>query len=347
MGHRVGVICDAGPASPATEAALQNLKSVCGLGVLRVSMSRQIGLRDVTAYQSVRRFARDTEAQILHGHGAKGGAYARLAAHMLKRRGQNIRALYTPHGGSLHYNPESLKGRIFMGLEKRLAPKTDGLVFESEYSAGLYEANIGVPPCEARIIPNGLKSHEFYEVVLDEMADDFVFVGELRHLKGVDVLLRALGRMRDTRPVTAYIAGGGPNAAEFHKLARKLGLSGAVTFAGPVPAGAAFTRGRCLVVPSRAESFPYIVLEAAAAQLPMIATNVGGIPEITAGTQVKLIPAGEVQALVQQMFEFLEEPQKYVERARDLQEIVARRFTVGGMARAVTDLYEMLLRQPR
>ena len=71
------------------------------------------------------------------------------------------------------------------------------------------------------------------------------------------------------------------------------------------------------------------------------------LPIFTAGTQVKLIPAGDVQALVQQMSEFLEDPQKYVDRARDLQESVARRFTVEGMARAVTDLYERLLQPPR
>ncbi|MFQ5626001.1 MAG: glycosyltransferase family 4 protein [Methyloligellaceae bacterium] len=340
MGHSVGVICDARSTSPESEAALRNLESICALGVVRAAMSRQLGLRDLTACKTVRRFARNMDAQVLHGHGAKGGAYARLAAHMLKRREQNIRSFYTPQGGSRHYSPSSLKGRIFMALEKRLAAKTDGLIFESKYSAGLYEANVGAPSCEARIIPNGLKPREFYEVVLDERADDFVFVGELRHLKGVDVMLQALGEMRKTRPVTAYIAGGGPDDADLRKLARKLNLSGAVTFAGPVPAGAAFTRGRCLVVPSRAESFPYIILEAAAAQLPIIATNVGGISEIIEGTQVVLVPADDAPALIQQMSDFLENPQTYVEKALALQKSVATRFTVKAMAQAVTDFYE-------
>ena len=51
---------------------------------------------------------------------------------------------------------------------------------------------IGEPPCPVRIVPNGLYRHEFYEPMLADDAVDFVFVGELRDLKGVDVLLEAL-----------------------------------------------------------------------------------------------------------------------------------------------------------
>ncbi len=340
MGHHVGIICDARTADKATEAALRNLQeNICSLGVFRVAMSRQLGLHDLTACWAVRRIAREAQGRILHGHGAKGGAYARLAAHKLKLKGLDIRAFYTPHGGSLHYSPGSLQGRIFMGLERRLGRKTDGLIFESAYSAELYQAKVGPFACEARVIPNGLKPQEFYEVTLDENAAEFVFVGELRHLKGVDILLCALAELRKKHPVTAYIAGGGPDAAKFKALARKLKLVGAVTFAGPTPAGAAFTRGRCLIVPSRAESFPYIVLEAAAARLPFIATQVGGIPEIVEGSEVPLILAGDTAALTREMQHFLDEPQAFVERAIVLQNSVAKRFSVDGMARAITDFY--------
>lgn len=349
MGHHVGIICDARPAGKFTETTLQNLEeNVCSLGVFRVAMSRQLGLHDLTACWAVRRIASDAQAHILHGHGAKGGAYARLAAHKLKRKGLDIRAFYTPHGGSLHYSPGSLKGRIFMELERRLEHKTDGLIFESAYSAEMYKAKVGLFTCEARVIPNGLKPQDFYEVALDENAAEFVFVGELRHLKGVDILLRALAELRKKTPVTAYIAGGGPDAVKFKALARKLKLVDAVIFAGPTPASAAFTRGRCLIVPSRAESFPYIVLEAAAARLPIIATQVGGIPEIVEDTEVPLIPAGDTQALTQEMQSFLDKPQAFVERAIVLQNTVAKRFNVDGMARAITHFYvSRLLEKPR
>ncbi len=347
MGHRVGVICDRGDYGRSAEAAIRNLgETSCELGVRRVEMSRQIGFRDITAPRAVRRIAQETRTQILHGHGAKGGAYARLAADTLKRKGQEIRAFYTPHGGALHYSPNTLQGRVFMALERKLAAKTDGIIFESAYAARLYEENVGASTCEMRIIPNGLKPQEFYDVILDESATDFVFIGELRQLKGIDILLNALAEIRKVRPVTAFIAGAGPDARKFSALAAKLELTGAVTFAGHVPAGAAFARGHCLVVPSRQESLPYIVLEAAAARLPLIATNVGGIPEIVEGTDVALVPADDVHALAQQMLAFLENPATFVERADALQNAVSKRFTVGGMARNITHFYVSRLLEP-
>ena len=339
MGHRVGVICDARPAGEANEAALRNLENICESGVMRVAMSRQLGIRDFTACAAVARFARKSNAQIVHGHGAKGGAYARLGAHRLLRKGQKICTFYTPHGGSLHYSPKSMQGRIFMAMEKRLGNKTDGLIFESAYSAQLYKTNVGPLPCEMRIIPNGVKPGEFYDCVVNVDAADFVFIGELRHLKGVDILLEALAEVRKSALAKVFIAGGGPDANKFRAMARKLGVSEAVTFAGPTPAPIAFARGRCLVMPSRAESFPYIVLEAAAARVPLIATNAGGIPEIVAGTDIELIPSNDSHALAQAMLAFLQSPDTLVRRAGLLQSSVAQRFTVKGMAQSIADFY--------
>ncbi|MDH3581171.1 MAG: glycosyltransferase, partial [Hyphomicrobiales bacterium] len=196
MGHAVGVICDSRSGGATAAEQLGRLAVQCSLGVKRVPMSRQIGLRDITAYRAVRWFVLDSDAEILHGHGAKGGAYARLVARGLKKQTSRTRAIYTLHGGSLHYDPDQLMGRVFLDLERRLAPHTDSLIFESAYSAGLYEAKVGPLPCEGFIVPNGLWPHEFYDVVLDIDAADFLFVGELRELKGVDLLLKALARMQ-------------------------------------------------------------------------------------------------------------------------------------------------------
>ena len=152
-------------------------------------------------------------------------------------------------------------------------------------------------------------------------------------------MLAALAAQRTVYPATAVIVGTGPDEAEFKRLAQKLGIEDKVSFAGSVPARTAFARGRCVVVPSRAESFPYVVLEAAAAQMPLIATEVGGIPEIVEGTDTPLIRPGDIAALAQQMRAFLAHPKPFLGRAIQLQRHVANRLTVERMTREIVDFY--------
>jgi glycosyltransferase involved in cell wall biosynthesis len=85
------------------------------------------------------------------------------------------------------------------------------------------------------------------------------------------------------------VVGDGPDADPLKAMAAAMGLETAVTFAGARPVREAFPLGRCLVVPSRTESFPYVVLEAAGAGLSLIATAVGGVPEIVMGTDTSLV----------------------------------------------------------
>ena len=117
-----------------------------------------------------------------------------------------------------------------------------------------------------RVVHNGVAKSEFAPVTTETRATDLVFIGELRALKGVDVLLAAIGLAPARgRTVTATIVGDGPDRAAFEAQAAAAGLAGAVRFVGAKPARWGFALGRLLVVPSRAESLPYIVLEAAAA----------------------------------------------------------------------------------
>ncbi len=340
-GHEVGIICDAATGGEAAERELSHLASHCALGIKRFAMSRHLGPRDLTAFVTIQQYLAPLKPDILHGHGAKGGAYARLACNQLRRWQKQMRAFYTPHGGSLHYSALSLKGRLYLALERRLAAYTDGLIFESDYSRAAYEAKIGRPRCPTRVIHNGLKSAEFYNYRLHDTAVEFVFVGELRRLKGVDVLLRATALLApDLRP-RVMIVGGGPDKLRFRREAKRLGLAKQVTFTGPRPARQAFAQGQCLVLPSRAESLPYIVLEAAAARVPMILTNVGGIPEIIGDTGLPLVPPDNVPALRDQMLDFLRVPEPFLERAGRLQARVAELFSLDTMVDEILDFYRL------
>lgn len=343
LGHAVGVICDSTRCDALSEARLDHLRTSLELGLFRTPMSRDIGIADFSAYRSARQFAERCGADILHGHGAKGGAYARLTALSARRSDARVACFYTPHGGSLHYHPSTIKGRFYLMLERRLAGLTDGLIFESAYSAHRFAAHVGRLPCRSRVVHNGILPEELGPRLLDDDAVDFLFVGELRHLKGVDVLLEALQHVHQSTNASALIVGDGPDADELHKQAAALGLGGSVTFSRSVPAMEAFARGRCLVLPSRAESLPYVVLEAAGAGMPLIATDVGGLPEIVAGSDTQLVPAGDAHALAGAMLAVLGDFVAAQHRADRLRAAVSHRFSASTMVSDILDFYEEVL----
>ncbi|MFO1172550.1 MAG: glycosyltransferase family 4 protein [Hyphomicrobiaceae bacterium] len=343
LGHEVGILADSRASDALTTARLEAIRPKLALGLHLIPMSRNPGIGDIAATQAVATIAKRLDLDVLHGHGAKGGLYARLAAARLRRSGRRLVCVYTPHGGVLHFDPKSMKGRVLLGAERAISSLTDAIVFESAFSQSAYRAKIGEPACETRVIPNGLKPDEFATVTPAPDAADLLFIGELRHLKGVDVLFEAIAAIPDPDRPRAVIVGAGPDAEAFKAQARDLGLDAHVTFPGAMPAREAFRLGRCLVVPSRAESFPYIVLEAAAAGLPMIATRVGGIPEIYAEASDRLVPAGDSAALRGQIDAYRSNPSAFAAAALSLRDSVERRFTVDRMSRAVLDLYRQRL----
>jgi glycosyltransferase involved in cell wall biosynthesis len=333
-GHRVGIVADSTTGAASAEAALAGIAPRLALGLRRIPMSRHIGPRDLGAARAVARTAADCHADVVHGHGAKGGAYARLTP-----AGRAIRA-YTPHGGSLHYGPRTPLGMLYLNLERLLLPRTELFLFESEHGRRVFGESVGKLMSLSHVVHNGVEESEFALVEPEPDAADLLFVGELRRLKGVDVLVEAVGLLtRQGRAVSATIVGDGPDAQALRDRAAALGLTDTVTFPGALPARAAFARGRVLVVPSRAESLPYIVLEGAAAQMPLIATAVGGIPEIVGPDATRLLPPGDAAALAAAIRSTLDNLALAQERALQLQIRVHAGFSVDAMTDQVLAAY--------
>jgi glycosyltransferase involved in cell wall biosynthesis len=333
-GHRVGLIADATSGGALADAKLADLSSVLALGLTRIPMSRQIGAADFPAVRHVARRAADAAADILHGHGAKGGAYARLA--------HSARAIrvYTPHGGSLHYRWATPSGLLYLAAERAMMRRTDLFLFESAFGRDVFRAKVAEPHALVRVVHNGVTAGEFDPIVPDPQARDLVFVGELRTLKGVDVLIEAIALLaRDGLRVSATLAGDGPDAGAFKAQLAAEQIGDQVRFIGATPARAAFALGRLLVVPSRAESLPYVVLEAAAAGLPLIASDVGGIPEILGPDAGELVPPGDPAALARAIAQSLRDLGAKRAAALRLQARVRRLFSAEVMTDAVLAAY--------
>ena len=338
-GHRVGLIADSTTGGERAAADLEKLEPLLAHGITRIPMSRQVGPADWKPILHTMRRAAAAKADVLHGHGAKGGAYARLA--LGTRRAIRV---YTPHGGSLWFSKDTLKGKFYLAAEKLFMWRSDLLLYESQFSADASRANIGVPNCLVRVVHNGVSRAEFEPIVPAPDATDIVFVGELRHLKGVDLLIEALATLRrNGRPLTATLVGAGPDRNAFVAQAAAAGLSDAVKFPGAMNARQALPLGRLMVVPSRAESLPYIVLETIAAQVPLITTRVGGIPEIYGPLADTLIAPDSVDALAAAIAEALDHPERLAQRMSALSERVSRLFSIDAMVDGVLDGYRAAL----
>ncbi len=339
-GHEVGLIVDSTAGGEVADRLLADLSPKLSLGLSRVAMRRDPHLTDFSALVHVLSRLKVTRPHVVHGHGSKGGAFARLPG-FLPGGGSAIRA-YTPHGGSLNHNPGTLAHRGYMMVEALLGLKTDMLLFESAYIGSRYKMLVGEPAHLARVVHNGVGPDEFVPISTAPDAADFVYVGELRAAKGIDILMKAL-RLTDkilgTAP-TAVLVGTGPDREALQQLAVELGLGERVRFAGALPVRRAFELGRVLVMPSRAESLPYVALEAAAARIPLVATNVGGIPEIFGPFSSRLVPPDDADRLSLGMAAMMAAaPRARAAEAEALAGYVREGFSIATMVDAVIAAY--------
>jgi glycosyltransferase involved in cell wall biosynthesis len=339
LGLKLGLICDSTNADSRAASVLADLEPACELGIYHVPMDRSLGFSDVKTLTEIAKICSNLHPDIIHGHGAKGGAYARLVANHI-----GAKSIYTPHGGSLHFSARSPIGFVYLSLEQILRGRSDGIIFESQFGADSYVKKIGKISCAYQIIHNGLNEEEFLPLSPNSDAKTFVFLGELRKLKGLEVLLQAVYKLKSHRKVSLLMAGSGPDADFLQRRIKELGLEECITLSSPIyPATDAFAQGKCVVMPSLAESFPYVVLEATAAKIPLLTTNVGGIPEIFGPYADKLLTPGNPDALADAMAQFIEAPEQANKLAEELHAHVKQHFKIEAMVGDVIHFYEQVL----
>ena len=247
-GYQVGIIADSLTGGERAEAALNEIAPRLKLGVYRFPIHRQPHPTDILTWVRFMRLMRRVKPDVLHGHGAKAGAFIRL-----KPRSSGCIRVYTPHGGSLHYPLNTFKGALYSRLERALMNSTDLFLFESDFARDTYQRTIGIPGGLVRCVFNGVTADEFDAIPKAPDATDVVYVGEFRQIKGADLLIDAIARLRaDGNPVTLTLAGDGEELQNLKAQVQKLFLSEAVRFIGHVKARYGFSKGKLLVVPSQA-----------------------------------------------------------------------------------------------
>lgn len=228
-------------------------------------------------------------------------------------------------------------------LRRRVWQRADAVVAVSNAVRDYLVAE-GAPAGKVTVIPNGIELGKFpYAEHARQSPPVLCALGRLDRQKGHDVLLRALAAV--ARPWTLRLGGDGPLRARLQKRATELKIAPRVQFFGTLTDVPSFMKScDILVHPSRWEGQGRVVLEAAASGLPIVATAVGGIPEmIQDGVSGRLVPPNDASALATAITRTLDNPDESRTLTRAARRIVEGRFTLAGMVQSYSSLYASLL----
>jgi glycogen(starch) synthase len=175
-------------------------------------------------------------------------------------------------------------------------------------------------------------------------------VGRLTAEKGFDVAVAAFASIARAAPAARMIvAGDGPERGELERIVARLGLTARVQFLGwvaPERIPDLMNTASVVVVPSREEAFGIVALEAAAMARPVIATRVGGLPEVVEDRRTGLlVDSDDVEALGRSIARLLADPEAAAEMGRAARQRALRDFTLERAADAYLELYRCLSKE--
>jgi glycosyltransferase involved in cell wall biosynthesis len=343
-GHKVGILCDSSTGGAHEDRLFDQIMPHLALGVTRFPIRRSVGLKDMAALAEAYKLIKELQPDILHGHGAKGGVIARLIGSLLRVRRYRVARLYSPHGGSLHFSRAKPSGQAVFMAERVLERMTESISFVCDYERQTYETKIGKPHCQATRVYNGISERDFGRIPVEAEGVDFAYIGMLRDLKGPDVFINAFAEAERLvgRPLSGVIVGDGPDLDRYRRMVEQKGLSRRIGFRPAMPIAEAFALSDIIVVPSRAEAMPYIVLEALAAEKTVVASRVGGIPEILGNESEALVEAGRADLFGAVMARALTDPD-WSRRTMPSPQSFRSRFSATVMARDIEALYRAQL----
>ena len=311
-GHRVVLIATLSPGDPVPPWA-EALREA-GVVVEPLHLSSRAYARE---RRTVRGLLRRHGAQVVHTHGYRPDA---LHVGMVKSLGLPI--VSTAHG----FSATRFKGKVYEWFQKRAWRRFDAVVAVSQ---PLVEAiaRAGVPRERIVLIRNGLSQGASAAVTrgeararlgLPEATAVLGWVGRLSEEKDPQLAIEAFALLAAGSARLCMI-GAGPQAEECRAQVARLGLGDRVTLAGAVPdAGPLLSAFDALVLSSRTEGTPMVILEAAAAGVAVVSTAVGGVPDLLGDDAGWLVPAGDAEALASAMGAALGDGAERIRRAERL-----------------------------
>ena len=292
---------------------------------LRHEAIRASGLEELVCYEpdAFDAIVSDFTPERLHAHFA---LEATEAAQTLART-HRLPFTFTAHGYDIYGRPPA----DFLAR----ATRAEAVVTVSHANARYLETTFGIPRAHIHVIPSGVDTDQFCPAHAGTVASSRWIVCVARHVpvKNLDVLLRACALLRDRgRQFQCAMVGGGVLRSDLEATRDRLGLTDLVQFAGDATERevlAWWRRAGIGVLTSDSEGMPVSLMEAAACGVPVVATSVGGVPELVdEGVTGYLIPRGDAAALADRLALLLDDADLRAAMGAAARRRAERRFTL-------------------
>ncbi len=298
---------------------------------------------DFRALRDLAAVVREVEPDVIHAHSSKAGVIARLA----RLTGTRLPLVYTPHLYSFASSFAGGRQRVvYREIERALAPLASRVVCVCEQEALLARA-IG-PEDRVRVVYNGIPPAPV-DVPADARMAELAQLGPvlcaialLHPRKGLATLVDATPTILESHPAAQIaIWGEGPDKQRLQTRASELGVAHAVHFLGLCSnPTAALASAEVFVHPALAEAFPYVILEAMSAGVPIVASDVGGVGEaVIDGQSGMLVPPGDSASLSQAVVELLDSSERRGQMSEQALARFEHRFTMERMLDGLMSVY--------
>jgi glycosyltransferase involved in cell wall biosynthesis len=277
---------------------------------------------------TIAELCRRLRPNVMHTHGYHVDVVDAGAA-----RRAGVPTVTTVHG----FTGGDWKNWIYERLQRRAFRRFDAVVAVSRPLARDLELG-GVPAARLHIVPNASPASDLPPLPRDQARAQLGvpngrfhvgWVGRLTPEKGADVLLAALPLLADLSLVVSVV-GDGRSRPQLQETAARLGLGDRVRWLGNVAeAGRLFAAFDVFALSSRTEGTPIVLFEAMAASTPIVATAVGGVPDVVSSDEAVLVGADDPAALARAIRSVRADPAAAADRARRAQERVAKEFALG------------------
>jgi glycosyltransferase involved in cell wall biosynthesis len=327
-----------------TLPALQN-----GRGIFEVLFS----FINIRALFSLIKIFRQEKPDIIHLNSSKIGGVGSLAAWLSKRKGPRAKVVYTVHGWPFNEPRPWWQRRIIFFLSWLSTILTDKIILIS--TVDFRTALEFIPRRKCNLIFNGIDSINFLprvearlhltKKVDSAIASDAILIGTIAELtknKGLSILITALN-LTNYRGSTSIIIGEGTERQTLQNQIATLHLQNKIFLIGLIPEAQQYIKAfDIFILPSFKEGLPYTIMEAMAAGVPVVATNVGGVPDLIHHEEEGiLIPPGDSKALNTAVTRLIQNPILRTQLGKRGARKIVERFSLTQMVQQTTTLYEL------